>query len=177
MHSQSELDAGIVWQSLDNYALLGVRLDVDGYHLLVDGVEAAHVVLCYPGCLRFLDDACFHFGVYRIAHNKLQESLHGIQRCLVFFPIKQCQFLAIGYLEEILGGLVDDRATHVFLEILRVRHEIDLIYVLITQFNLGLFNLFFDLIKLHLFRIDEWLLNFLSNWLGTVGNNVAYLIR
>ena len=45
VHSDGELDAGVVWELLDDDAVFGIDLEVDGANLLVEGVDAIHELL------------------------------------------------------------------------------------------------------------------------------------
>ena len=80
MHSDGELDAGVVWKLLDDDALLGIDLEVGGGHLLVEGVDAMHELPNHLGFLGFLDDTSFRFGVDLVAQNHFQENLHRFQQ-------------------------------------------------------------------------------------------------
>ena len=63
VHSYGELDAGVVWEFLDDNALFWIDLEVHAANLLVERVYAVHQLLDYLGVLRLLDDTSFDSGV------------------------------------------------------------------------------------------------------------------
>ena len=79
VHPYGKLDAGVLWQLLDNYALIRVDLEVNSSNLLVKGVDAMHQLLNNLGFLRLLDDFSFQVCVNLVARNKFEETLHRFQ--------------------------------------------------------------------------------------------------
>ena len=124
MHSDGKLDAGVLWQLLDDYALLGIDLEVDGANLLVEGVDAVHELLDYLGFLGLHYDSCFHSGVDLVTRNKFEETLHRFQQKVSISEImlrNLREFLPKYFFKQLLRNLVNKWAAHVCFELLRAR--------------------------------------------------------